>query len=160
MIIIVFGVSGCGKTTIGKLLAKELKGSFYDADDFHSPENVAKMANGIPLDDADRAPWLERLHDLIAEHLETGRSMLLACSALKQSYRDILSGENTGVVFVYLKGDFDLILGRMAAREAHYMKAGMLRSQFEALEEPMEAITVDVSITLDKIVQEILSRVD
>ena len=158
--LIMMGVSGCGKTSVGKRLSEVLGWPFYDGDDFHPPENVAKMSTGIPLDDADRAPWLTRLHDLIADHLEAGGSMLLACSALKQSYRDTLSRENPGVVFVYLKGDFDLILGRMAAREAHYMKAGMLRSQFEALEEPLEAITVEVSKPLDELILEILARVN
>jgi len=105
--LILMGVSGCGKTSIGELLSQELGWPFYDGDDFHPPANVAKMAAGIPLDDADRQPWLQTLHDLIHQHLAAGKSILLACSALKGAYRHTLAADNPGSVFVYLKGDFD-----------------------------------------------------
>lgn len=156
--LILMGVSGCGKTSVGERLTAILDWPFFDGDHFHPPENVAKMAAGIPLDDEDRAPWLDTLHDLIYDHLVTGKSVLLACSALKQQYRDRLSRGNPGTVYVYLKGDFDLIFHRMSTREVHYMKAGMLRSQFDALEEPQEAIIVDISQTLDEIVSDIIAR--
>jgi gluconokinase len=116
------------------------------------------MAAGIPLDDDDRKPWLANLHDLIDEHLSDGRSVLLACSALKQKYRDQLSEGNPGTIFVYLKGDFDLIFNRLKARADHYMKAEMLRSQFNDLEEPTEALVIDIRQDLDLIAEEIITR--
>ncbi len=156
--LVLMGVSGCGKTSLGQRLSQILGWPFFDGDDFHPLENVAKMAAGIPLTDEDRAPWLAALHDLIADHLVQGQSLLLACSALKQKYRAQLSAGNPGTIFVHLKGDFDLIFGRMQARAGHYMKAEMLRSQFAALEEPAEALTVDISQNLDTIVAEIMEK--
>ena len=156
--VVLMGVSGCGKTSVGAELSRILGWPFFDGDDFHPPENVAKMAAGIPLNDDDRAPWLANLHDLIAEHLRRGQSALLACSALKQKYRTQLAAGNPGTVFVHLKGDFDLIFGRMQARAGHYMKAEMLRSQFATLEEPTEALTVDINQNLDRIVVEIITQ--
>ncbi|HBY09401.1 MAG TPA: gluconate kinase [Chloroflexi bacterium] len=156
--VVLMGVSGCGKTSVGAELSRILGWPFFDGDDFHPPENVAKMAVGIPLNDDDRAPWLANLHDLIAEHLRRGQSVLLACSALKQKYRTQLAAGNPGTVFVHLKGDFDLIFGRMQARAGHYMKAEMLRSQFATLEEPTEALTVDINQNLDRIVVEIITQ--
>jgi gluconokinase len=156
--LVLMGVSGCGKTSVGQRLSQILGWPFFDGDDFHPPENVAKMAAGIPLDDADRAPWLANLHDLIAENLSQGQSLLLACSALKQKYRDQLAAGNPGTLFVHLEGDFDLIFRRMQARAGHYMKVEMLHSQFAALEAPSEAITVDISQKLDTIVAEIITR--
>src|SRR5512133_642162 len=126
---IVMGVSGCGKTTVGKLLAERLGWDFYDADDFHPPANIAKMAAGIPLNDDDRAPWLAKLHDLITTCLKENRPGVLACSALKERYRQILLASNDATRIVYLKGSFDLIQERMSARAGHYMKPGMLKSQ-------------------------------
>ena len=158
--IIVMGVSGSGKTSVGKTLAEHLGWDFYDADDFHPPENVAKMADGIPLDDSDRAPWLAALHDLILSSLKEGRPGVLACSALKERYRQQLMDGNEGVQLIYLKGSYDLIWSRMKKRTDHYMKPHMLKSQFEALEEPVTALTTDVSMSVDKIVQEILTRID
>ncbi|GAB4262903.1 MAG: gluconokinase [Candidatus Promineifilaceae bacterium] len=132
---VVMGVSGCGKTTVGMALAEKLGCPFYDGDDFHPPENVAKMASGRPLNDADRFPWLARLHDLLAEHVARGETAVLACSALKKKYRDQLRvGEQ--VQFIFLDGSFDLIWQRMKKRENHYMKADMLQSQFDTLEPP------------------------
>jgi gluconokinase len=158
MAIVLMGVSGCGKTTVGHRLREILGWSFYDGDDFHPVENVEKMSLGIPLDDDDRALWLAILHDLIANHLKSGRSILLACSALKKQYRDQLIEWNPGVEFVYLQGDFDLIFSRMQARTGHYMKADMLRSQFDTLEEPINAVVINIYQGMDTIVEEILQR--
>ena len=156
---IVMGVSGCGKSSVGKALAQSLGWDFYDADDFHPPANVAKMASGIPLDDSDRAPWLDSLHDLISSSLMQNRPGVLACSALKELYRQQLMEGNDGVQLVYLKGSYDLIWSRMIARKDHWMKPHMLQSQFATLEEPANALTVDVSLSIDEIVQEILEYV-
>jgi len=155
---IVMGVSGCGKTSVGKALADSLGWDFYDADDFHPPENVAKMASGTPLDDSDRAPWLVALHDMISSSLKADKPGVLACSALKERYRQQLMDGNEGVQIVYLKGSYDLIWSRMEKRTDHYMKPHMLKSQFETLEEPSNARTIDISMSLDEIVQEILKH--
>jgi len=155
---IVMGVSGCGKTSVGKALADLLGWDFYDADYFHPPGNIAKMANGIPLDDSDRAPWLASLHDLISSSLKAGRPGVLACSALKEHYRQQLLDDNDGVQIVYLKGSYDVVWSRMSARKEHYMKPHMLQSQFAALEEPSNALTMDISTSVDNIVREIASN--
>ena len=156
--LILMGVSGCGKTSVGQQLSQKLGWPFYDGDDFHPPENVEKMAAGNPLNDEDRAPWLAILHDLIKTHLDEGKSMLLGCSALKQKYRDQLAEGNPEIVFVHLSGDFDLIYGRMIAREDHFMQSEMLHSQFATLEEPKDALVVDISQNLDTITEEIISQ--
>jgi gluconokinase len=155
--IIVMGVSGCGKTTVGQALAGRLGCPFYDGDDFHPPENVAKMARGLPLDDGDRAPWLARLNGLLHEHLARGEGVVLACSALKRRYREQLRAGNERVQFVYLGGDFGLIWERMQARPRHYMKAAMLQSQFDALEppDPDEAILIDITTAPEEMVENI-----
>lgn len=150
------GVSGCGKTTIGKALATKLSWDFYDGDDFHPPENIAKMSAGIPLDDDDRAPWLASLHALISTCLKENKHGVLACSALKRRYQQMLLAGNQGLLIVYLKGDYDLIWSRMIARSGHYMKPEMLKSQFDALEEPTNGLVVDVSLPVDEIVAHIL----
>ena len=157
---IVMGVSGCGKSSVGKGLAQSLGWDFYDADDFHPFENVAKMANGIPLDDSDRAPWLATLNELISSSLKADQPGVLACSALKERYRQRLMDGNAGVQIVYLKGSYDLIWSRMEQRTDHYMKPHMLKSQFETLEEPTNALTIDISMPLDDIVQEILKHTE
>ena len=154
---IVMGVSGSGKTSVGKSLARHLGWDFYDADDFHPPENIAKMASGIPLDDSDRAPWLASLHDLISSSLKADRPGVLACSALKERYRQQLVDGNDGVQIVYLKGSYDLIWSRMERRTDHYMKPHMLKSQFDNLEEPTNALTMDISMSVDDMVQKIIS---
>ena len=156
---IVMGVSGCGKSSVGKALAQSLGWDFYDADDFHPPENIAKMAGGIPLDDSDRAPWLAALHNLISSSLIQNRPGVLACSALKERYRQQITNGNDGVQIIHLKGSYDLIWSRMETRIDHYMKPHMLKSQFETLEEPVDALTVDISLSVDEIVQEILRYV-
>jgi gluconokinase len=157
---IVMGVSGCGKTSIGKALAGRIGWDFYDADDFHPPENIAKMASGIPLTDADRAPWLAALHDLIRTCLAEKRPGVLACSALKEHYRQTLLSGNQGVQIVYLKGSYDLIWSRMQARAGHYMKPEMLQSQFAALEEPVNALVVDIQPEVDEIVNNIVNSMN
>ncbi len=155
MFIIVFGVSGVGKTTIGQLLASQLNWPFLDADDFHPSENVQKMRQGIPLTEADRQPWLTKLRETIGAYLKAGKSGVLACSALRQSYRDILA-VNDEVKLVYLKGSYELIDARIKARKGHYMNPDLLKSQFATLEEPQGGVTV-ISITPDppEIVQNI-----
>jgi gluconokinase len=158
--IIVMGVSGSGKTSVGKVLAEHLKWDFYDADDFHPPENVAKMASGIPLDDSDRAPWLAALHDLISSSLRQNKSGVLACSALKERYRQKLMNGSEGVQLVYLKGSYDLIWSRMATRPDHYMQPQMLQSQFDALEEPSNALTVDISLSVEEIAQFVIKQIE
>ena len=156
MFVIVMGVSGCGKTTVGKLLAKKMGCPFYDGDDFHPAANIAKMSQGIPLNDDDRAGWLSALADLIRATLQKGESGVLACSALKQKYRDKLRVDDQQVKFVYLKGSYDLIKARMEARPGHYMKPGMLDSQFAALEEPADAVTLTIENSPKKIVEQAL----
>ncbi|MEW6287594.1 MAG: gluconokinase [Chloroflexota bacterium] len=152
---IVMGVSGSGKTAVGKALAQKLDWDFFDADDFHPPANIAKMANGIPLTDEDRAPWLDSLHELIASTLKANRRGVLACSALKERYRQRLLEGNDGVQIVYLKGSYELIWQRMEKRTDHYMKPQMLKSQFDALEEPSNALTLDISQPVEKIVEQV-----
>jgi gluconokinase len=157
--LIVMGVSGCGKSSIGKALAEQLGWDFYDADDFHPPENVSKMANGIPLTDSDRAPWLAALHDMISSSLKKNQPGVLACSALKENYRRQLMKDIDNVRLVYLKGSYDLIWSRMSGRKDHYMKPEMLQSQFDTLEEPTHALTIDISISIDEIIQKILGQI-
>lgn len=155
---VVMGVSGSGKTTVGQALAGRLNCPFYDGDDFHPPANVAKMASGTPLNDADRAPWLARLTELLENHVGKGETAVLACSALKQTYREQLR-VSPNVQFVYLAGSFDLIWQRMSARADHYMKADMLRSQFATLEPPNvgEARWVTIDQSVEVIVDQIVS---
>jgi gluconokinase len=150
---IVMGVSGSGKTSVGKALAARLGWDFYDADDFHPQANIIKMANGIPLDDSDRSPWLASLRDLINSCLTQNEPGVLACSALKENYREKLLEGNDGVQIIYLKGSYDLIWSRMFSRKEHYMKPEMLRSQFDTLEEPLNVWIVDASLSVNEIVQ-------
>jgi carbohydrate kinase (thermoresistant glucokinase family) len=158
-VVVVMGVSGSGKTTVGKLIADRLGAVFEEGDDYHPPENVAKMRAGIPLDDADRAPWLDRLSHEIDGWLHAGRISVLACSALKDAYRQRLGAGREGVVFVFLRGSPDVVGARLEARRGHYMPAGLLRSQFEALEEPADALVADVAGTPDQIADGIVARI-
>ncbi len=158
IVILVMGVAGSGKTTVGRLLAESLGAAFEEGDAYHSPENVAKMRSGKPLNDADRRPWLERLAKMIDDWLRQGRRTVLACSALKQSYRDILIGDRRGIALVYLKGSEALIRRRMEARRDHYMQPALLTSQFKALEEPDQAITVDVTPAPEQIIAHVVAQ--
>jgi len=155
MVVVLMGVSGAGKTEVGTRLAKALGGTFAEGDDYHPPANVAKMRSGVPLDDVDRRPWLEAMSREIGAWLEAGRTVVLACSALKQRYRGILKAGRPGVRFVHLKGDEDLIRQRLEHRRGHYMPASLLDSQLAALEEPADAITVGIDASPDAIVAEI-----
>lgn len=154
MIVIVMGTTGSGKTTIGTLLAKRLGWEFVDADDFHPQANVEKMKHGIPLTDADRDPWLKALRDKIFEWRDEKRQVVLACSALKQSYRDELRASSE-VRFVYLKGGYELFSQRVLARKGHFAKQDLLTSQFATLEEPTDAIIVDAALPPEQIVSEV-----
>ena len=157
MIVVVMGVTGSGKTTVGTLLAKRLAWEFADADDFHSPANKEKIRHGIPLTDADRLPWLAALHEQIAQWAAQKRNVVLACSALKRSYRQQL-WQGPEVKFVYLKGSYQLIYQRLRARKGHFADEHILTSQFADLEEPLDAIAVDINPPPEKIVEEICRR--
>ncbi len=148
------GVSGAGKTTAGLALAQQLQWRFAEGDDFHSAANIAKMHAGIPLTDQDRAPWLQSLRNAIAGWLAAGENVVLACSALKAFYRQTLL-VSSEVKLVYLRGSFELIAARLALRRGHYMNPDLLRSQFEALEEPTDTPTIDAGLPRAQIVQEI-----
>lgn len=157
--IVVMGVSGSGKTTVGSLLASSLGWEFYDADDFHSAANREKMATGIALTDEDRAGWLDALHEQLQRCAENNSPCVLACSALKQRYREHLSVQDK-VRFVYLHGSYEQIETRLKRRKGHYMPVQLLQSQFEALEEPQESVVVDISHSLEEIVDIIRKGLD
>jgi gluconokinase len=154
MIVIVMGVAGSGKTTVAVQLARELGWKFLDADAFHSASNVAKMQAGIPLDDADRVPWLEALRREIERSLAKAESLAMACSALKLSYREQLLLDPS-VRLVYLRGEFEVLRQRLKQRKGHFMTEQLLASQLETLEEPSDAVTVDVQHPVDELVSEI-----
>lgn len=160
MVIVLMGVSGAGKTTVGQLLAQALGAEFAEGDAYHPPENIEKMRRGIPLEDADRWPWLHNLGAQTDRWVATGKTVVLACSALKQSYRDVLAKGRPGVRFVHLAGDKALIRLRLDGRQGHYMPATLLDSQFAALEPPADAITVDVTGTPEAIAATILRMLD
>lgn len=158
--IILMGVSGSGKTTVGHALADELGWSFIDGDDFHPPENIVKMSQGIPLDDRDRQEWLKTLSTLLSNQKASGEASVLACSALKRNYQEQLRGNRKDLKFVYLAGDFDLIMDRMRTRRKHFMKAQMLASQFEILDPPPDAMVINIDQPVASIVDEILKALD
>lgn len=152
MVILLMGVAGSGKTTIGQALAQDLGWSFADADRFHPAANVAKMTAGQPLDDQDRAPWLAAIRKHIDEKLAAGRDVVVTCSALKQKYRDALIGDPQRVKLVYLKGTREVLWARISGRQGHFMKPAMLDSQLAALEEPSNALVVNIDQPLAEII--------
>jgi gluconokinase len=160
MIILVMGVSGSGKTTIGKMLADSLGWIFSDADAFHSPENVEKMRQGIPLSEADRTPWLQDLQSAIKHWLQENKNVVLACSALKDSYRQFLVVDSERIKLVYLKGPYQLIQQRLQERQNHYMSDKLLTSQFNTLEEPLDNIFIDITEPPQTIVQNIRTALE
>lgn len=155
MVIVVMGVSGVGKTTVGMLLARALGAEFAEGDSYHPPANVEKMRNGAPLDDEDRWPWLQILAAEIDTWLAECRDVVLACSALKRAYRDLLAHGRPEVRFVYLQGEAALLRARLDQRRGHYMPPTLLASQLAALEEPDDALTIDVSGPPEVIVEQI-----
>lgn len=157
MVLIIMGVSGCGKTTIGKMLSAKLNWKYFEGDEYHPQENIEKMKNGIPLDDSDRKPWLLKLRSIIQDSQNQKNNIVLTCSSLKESYRNILKVNNE-VKFVYLKGSYGLIEKRMSERKDHFMKPGMLQSQFDALEEPADAIIIDIDNSSENILTQILNK--
>jgi gluconokinase len=157
VIVIVFGVSGAGKTTIGKLLAKDLGWRFLEADDFHPRANIDKMRRGIPLTDEDRQPWLDSLREEIGKCVEARQDAVLACSALERAYRERLRVSDD-VKFVFLRGDFALVEKQLRRRRGHFMNPDLLRSQFADLEEPGSdegAVTIELGRTPEELVEEI-----
>jgi gluconokinase len=160
VIVIVFGVSGAGKTTIGKLLAKRLGWRFLEADDFHPRANIEKMHNGLPLADEDRWPWLKLLRQEIERSLAANKNAVLACSALKRKYRERLRVSDN-VKFVLLRGDYALVEKQLQSRRGHFMNSGLLRSQFADLEEPKpdeDVLTIELGRTPEELVEEIKAR--
>ncbi|HUL33471.1 MAG TPA: gluconokinase [Candidatus Eisenbacteria bacterium] len=157
MVLLVMGVAGSGKTTIGTLLAQKLGWTFLDADEFHSPANREKMHHGIPLTDADRLPWLNAIHQEMLRRGAKGESLVLACSALRQSYREILSA-NLPVTLIYLRATADLLHRNFAHRSGHFAQENLVPSQLATLEEPASALVEDISQTPDQIVTDVCAR--
>jgi len=155
-IIYLIGPMGCGKTTVGKLLAKKLGWGFADADDFHPVENVKKMEAGIPLTDEDRSPWLETLQEVMQKASNSGENYVVACSALRESYREILGIDQIRCISIYLKGTPELLRKRLQQRHHPYMDNNLLTSQLEAFEEPQTGMTVEISESPEKIVEAIM----
>ncbi|TYP98187.1 gluconokinase [Tenacibaculum adriaticum] len=158
LIIIIMGVSGCGKTTIGRELSTKLDIPFYDGDDFHPQSNIDKMKNNEALNDEDRLPWLQNISSKI-QNWKKGKGAIIACSALKESYREILNRSVENIQWTILNGDFNLILNRINQRKNHFMKSELLQSQFETLELPSYGIYVDVSKDIDEIIEEITLKI-
>lgn len=157
MIIVLMGVTGSGKSTVGKLLAQQLGWKFFDGDDFHSPANIEKMRRGMPLNDDDRRPWLEAIRESIRKMVERSENAVIACSALKHSYRQMLriAGE---VVFVYLKANIDTVRERLRNRTGHFMNPDLIQIQFDTLEESEQALRVDASLPPGEIVRRIRTQ--
>ncbi len=160
MVIIIMGVEGSGKTTIGKMLAEKLGWKFYDADDYHPKSNVEKMRRGVPLNDYDRQPWLAEVRKLISFSLNHNEPSIVACSALKESYREYLKHKEDDVIFVYLRGDKNTISNRLAARKGHFAGTELLKSQLQTLEEPQDAITADIANKPEAITDYIIKKLE
>jgi gluconokinase len=156
MLIMLMGTTGAGKTTVGQLLAARLGWTFLDADDFHPPANIEKMKHGIPLTDADRLPWLEKIHAELVRSDAAGKNVILACSALKQSYRDQLSA-GLKLHIVYLRGSFDEMRRHIAHRHGHFAGESILAGQFADLQEPHDALVLDVSHTPAELASQIIA---
>ena len=162
MIVIIFGVSGAGKTTVGKLLVRELGWRFIEADDFHPAANIEKMRKGHPLTDEDRWPWLDCLRKQIEQLLATGENAVLACSALKRAYRDRLRVSDE-VKFVFLRGDYPVVEKQLRSRHGHFMNAALLQSQFDDLEQPQpdeNVLTIELGRTPEEIVERIEAKLN
>ena len=155
MIILLMGTTGAGKTTVGKLLAAKLGWTFIDADDFHPPANIEKMKHGIPLDDADRLPWLENIHSELAHLTKTGKNVVLACSALKESYRKQVSA-GLDLRIVYLRGSYEVMRSHIAARHGHFAGEAILAGQFADLQEPQHALVLEVTATPEKLADQVI----
>jgi gluconokinase len=153
---VLMGVAGSGKTAVGKQVADKLHWLFLDADDFHPPANIEKMKHGIPLTDEDRAPWLQRLHDELQHQVNDRRSVILACSALKESYRKILRDETFPPTFIYLDVDPETIKERLSHRSSHFFPKELMDSQFATLEKPKDAVVVDARKSLDDVVNAVI----
>ena len=158
MILLIMGVTGSGKTTVGRMLAERLGWVYLDADDFHSPSNKEKMHQGIPLTEADRIPWLDAMHAALQAEAAQGKSVVLACSALRQEYRERLMA-GLDVKLIYLRGSRELIATRLAKRMNHFAGVPILDDQFAVLEEPHDAVVVDISETPEQMVDEILRKI-
>ena len=151
------GVSGSGKSTVGKLLSDRINCPFYDADDFHPSSNIEKMSLGNPLNDSDRNPWLLTLQNIVDKTTKEEKSAVMACSALKKRYRNLITGENPQkVIWIYLRGDYHTISDRIKKRQNHFFSADLLRNQFNTLEEPKSALIVDVTLDPQIIVERIV----
>ena len=156
---VVMGVSGCGKSSVGRMLAERTGGLFIDGDDFHPATNISRMAASIPLTNEDRWPWLDALNNQLKSHAQDARCLFLACSALRQSYRDRVGAGLPQLRFIYLRGSKELLLARMQRRQNHFMPATLLDSQFATLEEPRDAIVVGVADPVPKIVEHVLDQI-
>jgi gluconokinase len=161
LVLVLMGVSGCGKTTVAEILTERLGWAYEEGDTLHPQANVEKMASGHPLDDADRAPWLEKVADWIEGRLDAGQNGVITCSALKRAYREVLNRRGSGVEFVHLAGTKALIAERLASRKGHFMPPGLLDSQFDALQEPdadEPAVRVDITPEPRVIAQNIIDK--
>ncbi len=154
--LVVMGVSGCGKSTLGQRVAELTGQPFLDADDYHPAANIEKMRAGIPLTDADRAPWLAKLAELIGAHRDQG-GVVLACSALKEAYRRILAGGDDRITWIYLKGSKEAIRARLEARAGHFMPATLVDSQFAVLEEPVDALVFDITEPVESVARQVVA---